>query len=395
MTHSKGYGMSRWGLGVLAAALLTGCGGSVDLRSEGSGGSSGKTGVNGSGSGGDSFHPGGSGNPGAGSTGSGGTTYLPQLTPGPVAPAAEPTVVDDGITQGQGDPSGGIFAFDANRGGAGRAIYLSTLDNPDCNLRLTSPSVQAKQPVFSPDRVHLAYAAQTEGTYQIHVLNLESGVVEQVTNLHYGATAPSYSPDGKKLAFISGDNDAAGGNPVEGLFDVMVLDLEEQTQRVVLSSFDRGCCVPNVRAPTFFSNDEIALSTGTELIAIDLPTFTLREVMPTSGRIPNPQDPTPSPDGVRYVYADRCDGSLSLFIGRTDGSSGDSCVGATKIPAQFEYVSPAWGPGGYILAALKADVHGLVLFDDETFVMADLLGAEGGNNPAWAPTRVSLALECE
>lgn len=395
MTYSKGYGVSGWGLGVLAVAVLAGCGGSIDL-SNGAGG--GGSGPGSSGSGGDSFHSGGrSGSAtGAGGLGAGGSTTDPhQVTPGPSSPAAPTRVVDDGVTLGTSDPSGGIFAFDANRGGAGRALYLSTLDNPDCTRRLTSPTVQAKQPVFSPDRVHLAYAAQTDGTYQIHVLNLESGIVEQVTDLHYGATAPSYSPDGQKLAFITGDNDAAGGNPVEGLFDVMVLDLEAQTQRVILSSFERGCCVPNLRAPTFFNDDEIALSTGTELIAIDLQTFRVREVMPLSGRIPNPQDPSPAPDGERYAYADRCGGSLSLYIGRTDGSSGDSCVGATQIPAQFEFVAPAWGPSGYIAAARSAVTHGLVLFDDQTFEMTDLLGAEGGNNPAWAPPRVGLALDCE
>jgi hypothetical protein len=394
MRYSKGYGVSGWG--ILAAAVLTGCGGSVDLSNEAKGGSSGSTGVGSSGSGGDSFHTGGGANPGVGGSGAGGATVDPtRVTPGPVIDAIAPRVVDDGVVLGAGGPTDGVYAFDANRDGAGRALYLSSLDTPDCALRLTSPAVQAKQPAFSPDHTHLAYAAWSEGSYQIHVLNLKSGVVEQVTDLPQGATAPSYSPDGKRLAFLTGDADSNSGPPVEGLFDVMVLDLAEHKQRVVLSSFEQGCCVPNVRAPTFFNDAEVALSTGIELIAINVETFKVRQVMPLSGRIPNPQDPSPGPDGIRYAYVDRCQGLPAVFIGRVDGSSGDSCVGATRVPVDFEAIGTDWGPHGYIAAARKEGDHGLVLIDDQSYEIVEPTNAKGGSNPAWAPAQLSLALSCQ
>lgn len=390
--------MSRWGLGVVAAAALAGCGGTVDLRSEGSAGSIGKTGVAGSGGGGDSFHVGGSTGPGpaeaAAGSGTGPTLDPKKVTPGPVVDAATPSVVDDGVTLGTGEPTSGVYAFDANRDGAGRALYLSSLGTPDCALRLTSPAAQAKQPVFSPDRQHLAYAAWTAGTYQIHVLNLQSGVVEQVTNVPEGATAPSYSPDGQRLAFLTGNSDAPGLGPVEGVFDVTVLDLAQRTQRVILRSTEQSCCAPSARAPTFFNDSEVALSTGTELIAINIETFSVRQVMPISGRIPNPQDPSPGPDGVRYAYVDRCQGALSVFIGRVDGSSGDSCVGATRVPVDFEAIGTDWGPHGYIATARK-DVYGVVLIDDQSYEILEPTNAAGGNNPAWAPAQLSLALDCE
>ena len=186
-----------------------------------------------------------------------------------------------------------------------------------------------------------------------------------------------------------------GGNPIEGLFDVVVLDLETETQRVVFTSVERQCCGGNVRAPTFFGNDEVVFNTGTELIGVNVQTLHVRDVMPTSGRIPNPQDPEPAPDGVRYIYADRCDGSLSLFIGRVDGSSGDSCTGATKIPATFDIVAPSWGTNGYIAAAHKESLQGLVLLNDQTFDVVELPDSMGARNPAWAPEGVDLALNCE
>ena len=368
MTHDAGYGMSRVGMGMLAAAALWGCGGSVDLSSQGGAGGGGTAGVAGSGGGGGSFPSAGSGNVAGSSTPGGGAAL----------------------------PKSGILAFDANRDGAGRAIYLRSMATPDCtSRRLTSPDVQAKQAVFSQDGTRMAYAALSEGLYQIHVLELKSTEVEQVTELPYGATAPSFSPDGQKLAFLTGDSDGSSGNPIEGQFDVVVLDLETMTARVVLTSFEGHCCGGNVRAPTFFGNGEVVLSTGTELVGVDLQTLAVRDVMPTSGRIPNPQDPEPAPDGVRYIYADRCDGSLSLFIGRVDGSSGDSCVGATKIPQTFEIIAPSWGTNGYIATAYKESSQGLILFNDQTFDKIDLPGSMGARNPAWAPESVDLTTNCE
>jgi hypothetical protein len=380
MTHSKGYGVSGWGIGVLAVSVLAGCGGSVDLSSDGNGGRGGV---------------GSSGGSGTTSGAAGSTTAPDRVKPGPVVGAVAASVVDDGVVLGAGKPTDGVFAFDANPHGAGRAVYLSSLETPDCALRVTSPSVQAKQPAFSPDRTHLAYAAQTDGTYQIHELNLQSGVVEQLTDLPFGATAPAYSPNGQRLAFLTGDSDSYGSNPVEGLHDVMVLDLAEQTQQVVLSTFELGCCSSNVRIPTFFTDDEIALSNATELVVINLKNFNLRRLMPWSSRIPNPQDPSPSPDGVRYVYADRCDGILSLYIGRLDGSSGDSCKGAARIPLDIELFGTDWGPNGYIAAIFPNRVNGVVLIDDQSYALSEPSSAKGGRNPAWAKGRVDLALDCE
>lgn len=41
----------------------------------------------------------------------------------------------------------------------------------------------------------------------------------------------------------------SGRGPIEGLFNVMVPELLGHTQRAVLPSAERGCCVPNKRAP--------------------------------------------------------------------------------------------------------------------------------------------------
>lgn len=367
MTYRKGCGVSTWGIGVLAVAVLAGCGGSVELSSDGRGGNS-------------------NGNSDGKSGGSSGSASIE---------TEHRNIVDHGIVLGTPEPTDGVYAFDADLDGTGSAIYLSSLATPDCARRLTTPAVQAKQPAFSPDGKHLAYAALTFlGRHEIHVLDLESGIVEVVTLS--GASAPAYSPNSRHLVYLTGDTDS----PVENSHDVLMLNpgeliLGQEIQYTILSSYEQACCGSNLRWPAFFSDDELALGTGTELIAINVETLALRKLTPLTGRIPNPQDPSPSPDGERYVYADRCDGVLSLFIGRVDGSSGDSCKDAARIPVDSELVGTDWGPSGFIAASHADRAQGIVLIDDESYEISEPSAAKGGRNPAWAPAGINLAVGCE
>jgi hypothetical protein len=404
MTGSKGYGL-RGTVGCAALLTLSACGGTVDFRGDddakGGDGSGALAGVGATGGrhGGSGGAAGGGGNYQGGAGAVGGHAGAPQpieghVFPGPIEDAVEPEDIDDGVTLGEEPAFGKVLAYEANPDGLGTSLYLLTLET-GCSQQLTRPAAQAKQPVFSPDGARLAYASLTSGRYQIHVMDLSTGDVQRVTELESGATSPSFSADGSQLAFLSGDSDAAPGPGGGGVFDVMVLNLEARTQRVVLRAEDGPCCVSSTRAPTFVGNDELFVSLHTSLIAIDLLDFTTRDVMPTSGRIPNLQDPAPAPDGIRYAYTDYCGGGLSLYIGRLDGTTGDTCQNATSIAGGSELVGADWGAFGYIAAHRDSDARGLVLIDDQELSVSELPAVRGARNAAWAPQDLVLPIHCE
>ncbi len=61
------------------------------------------------------------------------------------------------------------------------------------------------QPVLSPDGRYLAYVAKPSGAqvYGLYLLDLEAGVERALVQMGQDVVYPSWSPDGKMLAFIA------------------------------------------------------------------------------------------------------------------------------------------------------------------------------------------------
>src|SRR5262245_9610222 len=66
---------------------------------------------------------------------------------------------------------------------------------------LTRGSWRDSAPVWSPDGKRIAFLSDRDGTNQINVLWVETGELAQLTHLERAATGISWSPDGKRLAF--------------------------------------------------------------------------------------------------------------------------------------------------------------------------------------------------
>jgi hypothetical protein len=374
--------MMRMGFGIGVVALALGaCGGTVDMQTD----------PNAAGTGGRSGGSGGR----APVTAGNGAVMLPGV--GGQAPGYTGTPGDDDpVIGGGGTPHAALLAYDADPAAFGRSIYVTSVDNPACHQRVTSPAAQAKQPAFSPDGTLLAYASRSSGIYQIHTLDLASGEVEVLTDLPSGATYPAFSPDGALLTFVSGDPETFPGGTMSATGDVMLLDLETRDVRKLRASEDGGCCNLHYQTPAFAGSDEVLTGNRVSLIGVSLKDASVRDVVPITGRIPNPQDPAPSPDGLRYAFSDFCGGAgLQLFVARLDGSTGDTCDAALHVAPDRGLVSAEWGPSGYIAAEILADPHGIVLADDESFMMTDLPTVRGARNPTWAPESLELAIACE
>jgi len=80
---------------------------------------------------------------------------------------------------------------------------------------LTSGLGQDRDPAYSPDGKRIAYISDRNGIHNIYVLNLETGEDVAVTDILTGASHPSWSPDGDKLVFASFNN---------GGFDIYLME---------------------------------------------------------------------------------------------------------------------------------------------------------------------------
>ncbi|MDY7106831.1 MAG: S9 family peptidase [Actinomycetota bacterium] len=68
---------------------------------------------------------------------------------------------------------------------------------------LTSTTASATKPVISPDGARLAFLRKVDGRQQVHVMALDGGEADGVTDLPLGAIGARWMPDGRHLVVVA------------------------------------------------------------------------------------------------------------------------------------------------------------------------------------------------
>src|SRR5262245_37511173 len=206
---------------------------------------------------------------------------------------------------------------------------------------------EAMWPAASPDGKHLAYAQNIDRNGDVFVLDLtdSAAVPKRVTDSPKWDGKPTWSPDGKRIAFMSGRS---------GDEDIWTVTLASGELRQLTSSQEG----PGLRAQEWgpaWSPDGKRIAFSSDRSGDDdiwwVPADGGDPVRVTKRTLPLERDqdryPSWSPDSKRIVYASRTSGNWDLWVVVVDDTS--------AAPVQLTADStgewcPAWSPNGRWIA---------------------------------------------
>jgi len=107
-------------------------------------------------------------------------------------------------------PDGSKIAFGSTRDG-NLEIYIMNVDGSG-QVNLTNNLAKDGGPSFSPDGSKIAFNSDRDGNWEIYIMNIDGSEQVRLTNNQTDANnpasandwVPSFSPDGSKIAFLSG-----------------------------------------------------------------------------------------------------------------------------------------------------------------------------------------------
>jgi TolB protein len=204
------------------------------------------------------------------------------------------------------------------------AIYIQNLATGE-RTRVAEFEGINGAPSWSPDGSKLALTLSKDGSPDIYILDLNSRAVRKLTNSSSIDTEPVWSPDGSNIVFTSD----RGGKPQ--LY--MVSSYGGEEKRLTFSG--------SYNARASFSPDgrHIAMVHGTgndyRIAVMDMSTRAINVL--TSG--PNDESPSFAPNGSMILYASKRGGSGYLSAVSIDGKMQKRLVFNTG-----EVREPSWSP---------------------------------------------------
>lgn len=118
------------------------------------------------------------------------------------------------------NPGGDTIAYDL----LGR-IWLMPISGGE-GKPITDPYGNARQPSWSPDGKKIAFQAYWDGNWHIYTVNIDGTGLRQMTSGDFDHREPHWSPDGKSLAFSSDRN---------GSYDIWTLQIDSENPATVIS----------------------------------------------------------------------------------------------------------------------------------------------------------------
>ncbi len=116
------------------------------------------------------------------------------------------------------DPTGTLLVYASTQHRATADLYLKRIQGTALQ-QLTNDSGNDVMPTFSPDGKRVAFASDRSGNWDIYMMDVTGGQAIQLTNDLTHDLSPSFSPDGKQLVYCTLGTQS-------GQWELVVIDID-------------------------------------------------------------------------------------------------------------------------------------------------------------------------
>ena len=208
-------------------------------------------------------------------------------------------------TQGHGltvSPDGKTLVFSAVKNGLPHLFFFDLTDNR-LDHSFQGDFEWVASPAFSPDGAQIAFMGRRDGQSDIYVMKADGTEVRQITRDEYEDDAPHWSPDGKKIVYVT-ERDTRQIALVEPMAEAPQIRLLTQAPYEHLTPW-WGPAGDRI----YYSSDE--QDSRYNLYVIHVETGEIRQLTETRIGLFSPR---PSPDGRSLLYTSYENGSQLIYL---------------------------------------------------------------------------------